>query len=156
MKARPVTRVVLSLLFLASMSVFAQESAKCSASANECEREIRQMLSGRRYLGVQIADLNPGIVIRSINDDGPAVHTDLEPGDRIIAVNGKPMKDSTIRDFKAVLGEVRDKGGMLFMIIQRRTVYHRIEVRLQPYPKVQIDKIVAAHLAQSHAAATGQ
>src|ERR1043166_3875584 len=66
---------------------------KCNASARECEQEIRDMLSGRRYLGAQIAEMTsgPGIYIKSISPDGPAAHVDLQAGDRIIAVNGRSL-----------------------------------------------------------------
>lgn len=41
------------------------------------------------------------------------------------------------------------------MIVSRHNVYIALEMRLEPYTKEQISKIVAAHLAQSHAAASG-
>ena len=145
-----VISIAVAALALALAAGAGEELPKCSSSAKECELEIRQMLSGRRYLGIQIVDLNPGILIKAVNNDGPAAHVDLLPGDRIVAVNGRSMLESGVRDFKAVLGESKENGGLLFMIIKRRSLYRKVEVRLQPYPKAQIDKIVAAHLAQSH------
>ena len=71
-----------------------EEKKKCSTPPAECERIIRQMLSGRRYLGVQIVELNPGIAIKSVVEDGPAERAELRPGDRLMAVNGKPTKDA--------------------------------------------------------------
>ncbi len=107
------------------------------------------MLSGRRYLGAQVLDQKPGLIIKSISNDGPAARVDLKPGDRIIAVNGRQMTQAGIREFKQALAEVKDTG-TIFMIIQRRGAYRKVEFRLEPYPKTQIDKIIAAHLAQSH------
>jgi len=39
------------------------------------------------------------------------------------------------------------------MIINRHGSFKRLELRLESYSKAQIDKIVAQHLAQSHAIA---
>lgn len=149
MTLRP-CRVAFLALVVGATTLLAQESGHCSASARECEMEIRQMLSGRRYLGAQISDLNPGVVIKSINNDGPAAHVDLQPGDRIIAINGRSLMYGTVRDYKAIIAEVKDNGGMLFMMVDRHGGYRRIEVRLWPFPKAQVEKIIAAHLAKSH------
>lgn len=145
-----ITRTTLAVLLLATATVYAQEPQRCNSSAHECEQEIRRMLSGRRYLGAQILELHPGIIIKAILPDGPAARSDLRDGDRIIAVNGHQISSGGAKEFKQVLADVKDTG-TLFMIIQRRGAYRKVELRLDPYPKVQIDKIIAAHLAQSHA-----
>lgn len=147
---------VATLLITVAATVIAQDAPKpaeppqrCNSTARECEQEIRRMLSGRRYLGAQILDQRPGLIIKAINPDGPAVRVDLRPGDRIMAVNGKPMTTAGIREFKQVLADVKETG-TIFMIIQRRGILKKVELRLEPYPEAQIDKIIAAHLAQSH------
>ncbi len=140
------------LLFLASTAAFAVEPVKrCTASARECEIEIRQMLSGRRYLGVEIVELKPGLVIKSIVPDSPAERADLEAGDRLIAVNGHPMTEATAREFKQILGEASTTG-TLWMIVQRAGNYKKFDVRLEPYSKAQIDKIIQQHLQKYHTA----
>ncbi len=108
------------------------------------------MLSGRRYLGAQIVDLHPGVVIKAILPDGPAARADLKEADRIIAVNGHMMASLGVKEFKQALADVKDTG-TLFMIVWRRGAYRKVELKLDPYPKAQIDKIIAAHLAKSHA-----
>lgn len=147
--------VAFAVVFAGVASLFAQEAAKCTAAARQCDREIRQMLSGRRYLGIQIIELKPGILIKVINDDGPARNVDLLPGDRILAVNGRSMKYGNAREFKSVLGEAKDAGGLVQLLVQRQTVVRKVEVRLEPYPKEQLDKIIAAHLQKSHPGAAG-
>ncbi len=143
-------------LLITAASVFAQDAQKsqeqpqrCNSTARECEQEIRKMLSGRRYFGAQIVDQRPGLIIKSINPDGPAAQNDLKPGDRIIAINGRQMTMATTREFKQALADVKDTG-TIFMIIQRRGAYRKVQFRLEPYPESQIEKIIAAHLAQSH------
>ena len=153
MTHRPL-RIAFATFFVGAAVLFAQEGAtgKCSASARECEREIREMLSGRRYLGAQIADMTPGpgVVIKAIIPDGPAAHVDLQPGDRIIAVNGRSLMYATTKDYKGLVAEVKDNGGVLFMIVERHGSYRKIEVRLAPFPKAQLEKIIAAHLSKFH------
>ena len=145
-----IARSTLTVLLLATATLYAQEPQRCNSSAHECEQEIRRMLSGRRYLGAQIIELHPGVIIKAILPDGPAARADLKEGDRIIAVNGHPMSSVGAREFKQALADVKDTG-TLFMIVQRRGAYRKVELRLDPYPKAQIDKIIAAHLAKSHA-----
>ena len=130
-------------------TLVADEGKKCTASARECEQQIRQMLSGRRYLGAQLEELNPGLTVKSVVDDGPAEHADLRPGDRLMAVNGRSTMQATIRDFKQILSDAKQTG-RLTIIVQRSGILRRIDVHLEPYSKAQIDKIVAQHLAQSH------
>ena len=146
-------------LFVAGLSagvlLYAQEPKHCSASAKECEQQIRQMLSGRRYLGAQLEETNPGLTVKSVVTDGPAEHADLRTGDRLMAVNGRSTMQATIRDFKQILSDAKQTG-RLTIIVQRSGILRRIDVHLEPYTKTQIDKIVAQHLAQSHSmTATG-
>jgi len=134
---------------VAASRAHAEDKAKCTTPPAECERIIRQMLSGRRYLGVQIVELNPGIAVKAVVEDSPAERAALHPGDRLMAVNGKTTKDSTINDFKEIRTEA-SRTGRLFMIVQRHGMLKAVEARMEPYTKVQIDKIVAQHLAEAH------
>jgi len=149
MKLRIVTLFVAGLA--AGVLLHAEEPKHCSASAKECEQQIRSMLTGRRYLGISVVDLKPGIVIKSVVPESPAERANFKAGDRLIGVNGHPLTQATVQDFKRVLAGARDVG-TLWVIVQRRGAYQRIEVRLEPYTKAQIDKIIAAHLLQSHTA----
>ena len=125
----------------------------CTASARECEQAIRQLSAGRRYLGALIEEINPGIIIKAVNDDGPAIRADLRPGDQLMAVNGHSTAEADIKDFKQILYSARETG-VLWIIIKRQGILKKIEVRLAPYSKAQIDKMVALHLAQEHSIAT--
>lgn len=150
---RPASRLVLVSLFAAAAVLYAQEP-RCTASARECDEQIRQFLSGRRYLGATIEERNPGLVIKSVIAGGPAARAGLRPGDRLIAVNGKSLTRSTTREFKQIIADARETG-RLWIILARAGAYARIEARLEPYSKEQLNKIVAAHLAQSHVPASG-
>jgi predicted metalloprotease with PDZ domain len=147
----------LSHLLLAALffvpALHAEDRKLCSSSARECEQAIRQLSSGRRYLGAAIQELNPGIVIKAINDDGPAARADLRAGDRLMAVNGHSTREADIKDFKQILYSAKTTG-VLWIIVQRDGVLKKLDVRLEPYSKAQIDKMVAQHLAQSHSIAT--
>jgi predicted metalloprotease with PDZ domain len=142
-------RIAVITLVVAAATLAAEEARKCSASAHECEQAIRQMLSGRRYLGAQLEERNPGLIIKAILPDGPAERAALEVGDRLMAVNGRSTKEATIRDFKEILSDARGTG-RLFVIVMRHGRLMKVDVRLEPFSKAQIDKIVAQHLAQAH------
>jgi predicted metalloprotease with PDZ domain len=130
-------------------SAYAEDRKMCTSSPRECEQAIRQLSSGRRYLGAMIEELNPGIIIKAVLDDGPAARADLKPGDRLIAVNGRSTAEGNIKDFKQILYTAKETG-VLWIIIKRQGVLKKIDVRLEPYSKAQIDKMVAQHLAQAH------
>ncbi len=144
--------VALATAFSAGMIARAQEP-KCHVPASECERSIRQMLSGRRYLGLDLVEIKPGLVVKAIRSDSPAARADFQPGDRIIAINGKSMENGSGKMFKEVLAEARQTG-RLWIIVLRRGAYKKIEARLEPYPQEYIDKVVSGHLAQAHGVAT--
>ena len=138
---------------IAATTLLAEEP-KCNGAARECDQQIRHMLSGRRYLGATIQDRNPGLVVKSVHQESPAARAGLEPGDKLIALNGKSLEQASLREFKQLIAEARETG-RIFMIVSRHNVYKKVQTRLEPYTKEQISKIVAAHLAQSHTAASG-
>ena len=152
MPSRFLKTVAVATAFSAAIIAHAQEP-KCRVPANECERSIRQMLSGRRYLGLDIVEIKPGLVIKSVRPESPASRADFQDGDRLIAVNGKSMEKATAKLFKETLAEARQTG-RLWIIVLRRGAYKKIEARLEPYPQEYIDKVVSAHLAQAHGVAT--
>jgi predicted metalloprotease with PDZ domain len=149
-------RIAIATFFAGVTVLCAQDVQKpvhrCSASARECEQEIREMMSGRRYLGAALAEMSPGpgIYIKSINPDGPAAHVDLHAGDRVIAINGRSLMYGTMKDYKNLVAEVKDTTGVLFIIVDRHGTYRKSEVRLAPYPTAQVEKAIAEHLAKFH------
>lgn len=136
---------------LAAAAGYADDPKKCSASAEDCARQIRQMLTGRLYLGVQLEELTPGLSIKSVVPDSPADHADLRTGDRLIAVNGHSTKEATIKDFKEILGDAGKERRRLWIIVQRHGALKKIDVIMEPYSKAQIERIVAQHLSEAHA-----
>jgi predicted metalloprotease with PDZ domain len=149
MTSRFLKIIAVATAFSAVIAVLAQEQPKCHVPASECERQIRQMLSGRRYLGLDIVDLKPGLVIKTVRADSPAARAEFHEGDRVIAVNGKSMEQATAKLFKEALAEARGTG-RLWIIVQRRGAYKKIEARLEPYPQEYIEKVISGHLAQAH------
>jgi len=148
------SRLLLLAASLLAVTAFAQEpSKKCTSSARECEQQIREMLSGRAWLGVELEELNPGLLIKTVAPDSPAERADLRPGDRMMAVNGRSTKEGMIKDFKAIVGDTKEPR-RLRIIVQRHGILRQIEVRTEPLSKVTIDRIVAQHLAQYHAIAS--
>lgn len=142
------------LTLIAAASAVSADEAKCHAAARECDQQIRQMLSGRRYLGVTVSERNPGLTIKAVAAGSPAARAGLRPDDRLIALNGKSLTRASARDFKQMVYEARETG-LLRIIVARTGTYTRLEARLEPYTKEQIDKIVNVHLSQSHTSSAG-
>jgi len=149
-----------AVFMLLAVTLANADGQKCHAAARECEQQIRSMLGGPRYLGVEVVQLNTGssnggtVVIKTVLEKSPAQRAALMVGDWLIAVNGKPTP--RISDFKQVVAEARQTG-KLWIIIRRRNALKKVDVRLEPYPKEYVDKVIAGHLAQSHTAtASGQ
>ncbi len=146
----------LSLLVvsIAAVGAVADDTKKCSSTAEECARQIRQMLAGRLYLGVQLVELTPGLAVKTIVPDSPAEHADLRPGDRLVAVNGHRTTEATIKDFKKILDDVGKTHRRLWMLVQRHGALKKIDVIMEPYSKAQIERIVAQHLSEAHSIAS--
>jgi len=143
------------LVALVAVTVLHADEPKCTASARECEQRIRQMLTGRRFLGVTLDEQRPGgLVIKAITPNSPAERYGLKTGDRLIAINGRSLTQATPKDFRQIVAGARGDG-KLWLIIWRRGAYRRVDARLEPYTKEQIDKIIAAHLAESHTTTAG-
>lgn len=127
------------------------DDPRCTSSPRDCERQIRQMLSGRRFLGVTIQEQKEGLMVKSVVTNSPAKRSGIRQGDRLVALNGKSLTQATPREFKQILAEARETG-RIWVIVEREGAYKKIEARLEPYSREQVDKIVAAHLSQSHPA----
>lgn len=130
------------------------DDPKCSSTIRECDQQIRQLLAGRRYLGATIGDRNPGLYVTQIVDGGPAARAGLRVGDRLVSMNRKPLTASSTRDFKQILADARESGSLM-IIVWRNGRYVRIFARLEPYTKEQLDKMIAAHVSQSHTSTEG-
>ena len=151
--------VAVTALLASSATLSAGEGAACQVAARECEQQIRQMLSGPRYLGVEVVELHTGgnggpVVVKTVLSKSPAERAALQPGDWLIAANGRSTP--LIADFKQVVADARQTG-RLWLIIKRRNALKHVQVRLEPFPKEYVDKVIASHLSQSHqATASGQ
>jgi predicted metalloprotease with PDZ domain len=141
------------LVALAAFSLGADEP-RCTQTAKECDQQIRHMLGGCRFLGVTVDEQNPGLVITKVVPGGPAAKSGLRVGDRLIAVNGKSLTNSSPREFKQIIADARSTC-RLWVIVSRAGAYTQLDARLEPYSKQQIDKIIGAHLSQSHTTTAG-
>lgn len=152
---RTYPRILLAAVLVSAAAIgSAADAPRCSYSARDCEQQIRQMLTGRRFLGVQIEEKNPGLVIKTVAPNSPAARAGLKIGDRLIAVNGKSLTQATALEFKRLIGASRETG-RFWLIIWRRGAYTKLEARLEPYTKEQIDKIINSHLVESHTSTAG-
>jgi predicted metalloprotease with PDZ domain len=151
---RTIARIFVAA-WVAGTALLIADEQKCNGSARECEQQIRQFLGGKRFLGATIRDRNPGLVIEALTPNGPAERAGLHVGDRLITCNDRTLITATPRDFKQLLADARESG-KLRMIVWRRGRYEIIDAKLEPYTKEQIEKIIAAHLSQSHPSSAGK
>ena len=154
MRSRFIQLAVVVAACAAVAAVAADDTKKCTATKEECARQIRQMWAGQPYLGVELENTAPGLVVKTVVADSPAEHADLRPGDRLMAVNNHRTNEAAIKDFKQILDEVGKTHRHLWMIVQRRGALKRIDVMMEPYSKAQIERIVAQHLANFHSIAS--
>jgi predicted metalloprotease with PDZ domain len=146
------TVVLIAAAVCAAALAYAAESRKCTASAKECEYQIREMLADKRYLGAKVEDSRWGVVVTEVIPGSPAHSAGLSSGDRIFAVNGRECTKGGMRKFKALLNEAatQDEGGKVSLTIVRLGRLLRISARLSVMSKEEIDKVVAAHLKEAH------
>ena len=138
-----------ALLLAATAQAEERQAKKCNSSAMECERAIRSMASGRRYLGALVEEINPGLRVASIIPDSPAQRGGLGEGDRLMVINGRSLRYGDINEFKRILSEAKETG-RLSILVARGGILKKVDVWLAPYTKAQIDKMVAQHLAEQH------
>jgi predicted metalloprotease with PDZ domain len=148
-----ISRTIVVALLVAAPAALAEEP-KCPASSRECDLAIRQMLKGSRYFGAMVEETHPGLVVKAVNINSPAEAAGLKKGDRLITMNDKSLTQASFKEYKQLLHDAR-VSGKVFMIVWRRGAYKKLETRLVPYTKEQIEKIIAAHVAQSHPATSG-
>src|SRR6266516_4163715 len=101
MYLRQIRFVFMSALLLAATARADEPQTKtrtCNAPAAECERAIRSMASGRRYLGALVEELNPGLRITSIAQEGPARRGGLGEGDRLMVINGHQLVRADVKE----------------------------------------------------------
>jgi predicted metalloprotease with PDZ domain len=154
MQSRISRLVSLSLSFLVAALVYAQQPAKkCNQSARECEQEIRQMLAGKLYLGVEVEERNMALIVKTVAPESPAWRADIEVGDRLVEVHGHVTRQATIKEFKAIINQLLKeppRSGRIPITVQRNGILKRLDPIPEPYSKAQIDKIVAQHLLEAH------
>lgn len=142
--------ITIALVLIASSVAFGAEEKRCSAARRDCEHQIRKHMSGRRYLGMTVERIPTiGLVIKAVLPDSPAKRAGFRESDRLIGINGRNLEKATIAEFKQTIADARETG-KLWVVVLRRGSFRKIEVRLEPYTKQQLDKIIAAHMAQSH------
>lgn len=140
----------LLILVLAAAPAVAGEK-KCSVAARKCENQIREMLRGRRWLGVEFEKTRFGIMIRGVVPGSPAQEAGFLVDDQILAVNGRDMSHAEIQQVKQSLQEARRKtDGKLNVVVTRYGHIRRVHARLGELPKEHVDKVVEAHLREAH------
>lgn len=146
-------KTLIALLLTSAIPTVALAGDACSLPARECEAQIRQMIGGRRYLGVRFEKTRYGIVIRSIVEGSPAEAAGFLRDDLIISVNGRDVTRFEVKELKEVFRQSSGKEGKLTFVVTRYGQIRRVQTGLGTVPKETIDKIVEAHMRDAHAEA---
>jgi predicted metalloprotease with PDZ domain len=138
-----------AFLLAALTAVAGDELPRCHATRAECEAKIREMMTGKKYLGVIFYDTEKGILIKAVVPDSPAETAGLRQGDLIVKVNGQNCADGNVKLFKKLVDKAREKG-LLAIRVKRNGSYVDTVARLTQITETQIERIVAAHLKAAH------
>jgi predicted metalloprotease with PDZ domain len=147
-------KTLLALLLSSAIPQVSLAGERCPLPARECEAQIREMLGGRRYLGVRFEKTRYGIVIRSVVEGSPAEAAGFLPDDLIISVNGRMVTRAEIKELKELFREKAGSDGRLTFVVTRYGHIRRVHARLGSMPKEAIDRIVEAHLREGHGEAS--
>ena len=136
---------------MAVTAVYAAQKGRCTASLQECEYQIRQMLATKRQPGILVADSRWGVVVTHVIAGSPAAEVGLATGDRIFAVNGRDVSRGGTKQFKTLLSQaaLRENGRVTLTVVRLGRLY-RYGARMELMSKEQIDKVVAAHVKEAH------
>ncbi|HSN68012.1 MAG TPA: PDZ domain-containing protein [Thermoanaerobaculia bacterium] len=149
-------KTLIALLIAAAIPPVVLGGEPCPLPARECEAQIRQMLGGRRYLGVRFEKTRFGLMIRSVVEGSPAAVAGFLPDDLIVSVNGRNVTRIEIRELKELFRQKAGMDGTLTFVVTRYGRIRRLHAKLGAMPTAAIDKIVEAHLREAHAGATPQ
>lgn len=143
-------KILIALVLSSAIPQVGVAREACPLPARECETQIRQMLSERRYLGVRFEKTRYGIIIRSVVEGSPAEAAGFLPDDLIISVNRRMVTRAEIKELKALFREKAGEDGKLAFVVARYGQIRRVHARLGSMPKEAIDRIVEAHLRDGH------
>lgn len=123
---------------------------KCSASAEQCDLEIREMFRGRQFLGVKLEKTRLGLIIRSVTPGSPAEQGGFKVDDLIVAVNGRDVSRADVRAFKQALRDGQRHEGEGIFVVTRYGKIRRLQVKLGELSPEQVEKVIQAHLREAH------
>lgn len=146
---KPRILAVTAIALVSAVSILAADGKRCNASPDKCEHQIREMLSGARYLGVKVRETRWGIEIESVTPGSPAAREGLRSLDRIIAINGRDCTKARIKEFKEILGAAKKSGRVSIAVVRDGGVAWA-HARVPAMTKQQVDKVISAHLKEAH------
>lgn len=146
---RKILTILLAGWFASASLASADDKAKCTAAADECETQIREMLAGRKYIGLKVAKTNAGILVTSVVPGSPGERAGVRAGDRIVTINGRDCTAAKVTIVKEILNATKE-GYKVSFTVDRSGYFRRLDVRVEVLSKGQIDKAVAAHLREAH------
>jgi putative serine protease PepD len=113
---------------------FAIPSNTAADIAKQFIENGKVVASHRAYLGIQSASVKgaPGVLVYSVEPDGPAAKAGIKPGDLIVQVDGKPTPDPAA--LATVLADLQPGQTVKVMVLHRDGSTAEVSVTLGELP----------------------
>jgi C-terminal processing protease CtpA/Prc len=142
--------ILMAVFLAAAIGAFADdENRQCTAPMEDCSEKLRQVMQGRKFLGLIFYDSETGIYVKSVVEGGPADKAGIRGGDYIVRIEGKDVSDGNVKAFKKLFGKA-EKKGRVALSLRRGEEIIETEALLTEITEAQIRTIVAAHIEAAH------
>src|SRR5262245_28114654 len=122
---------------------------KCTKTADECLTSRTAEIKAHGYIGVDTAKDNDGsILVKKVLPGSPAEAAGLQPGDRLVAMNGIKLGDD--ENEEALMAAKKDMkvGTTVNYTISRGGAERKVAMKLAPVPEDVLAMWVGHHMLE--------
>ncbi len=146
--------VTLAFALLSVPFALAGEGHHCKADAQACINKIAEKAANKGWMGVELdeAQYATALIITKVVPDSPAAKANLQPGERLVALNG--IKYGSDESKMAEAYKAMTPGNTVTMTIgSAKGVDRQVKITLAAMPEDVVAKWLGQHMLQSHAVA---
>jgi membrane-associated protease RseP (regulator of RpoE activity) len=141
------------LLATVSLSLLAGDTAKCSASADDCLKKMVQKFQQTGWLGIEKEKGPDGAVVAAVVPGSPAEAAGFKVGDVIVAINGVEINDANKEALKKATGNA-GPGSEMTYIVKRQGAKVTLTAQLAKVPESVMAEWIGEHMLKAHLPAT--
>lgn len=142
------------LLATVSLSLLAGDTAKCSASADDCLKKMVQKYQQSGWLGIEKEKSEGGqVLVAAVVPGSPAEKAGFRVGDVIVAINGVEINDANKEALKKATGNA-GPGSEMTYIIKRQGAKVTLTAQLAKVPESVMAEWIGEHMLKAHLPAT--